>query len=84
MPYASKDCQKLCPMLGVNWGSALGHWLQSAFHHFLSYPTRILAAIEYGRDQDIILPDLIIDGKWKPLREKPMVPKDNRMDAFEI
>jgi len=64
-----------------------GHLSQSlwlALHEFFPYPTRIVATIEYTRNQDFVLKDLIINGEWKPLREKSMVPENYRMDALEI
>lgn len=55
-----------------------------AFHQFFPCPTWISATIQYTRDQDFILKELVINGEWKPLREKSMVPEDNTMDASEI
>ncbi len=69
---------------GCNRSRNLTHSLWLALHEFFPYPTGILATIEYSRNQDLVFKDLIINGEWKPLGEKSMVPEDYRMDALEI
>jgi hypothetical protein len=61
----------------------MSHFFRSALNQFFPYPTWVLATIEYGRNQDLILKDLLINGERKPLREKSMMSEDHRMNALE-